>query len=184
MWPARTSGQVPERAPAEAGSCTRAMSTGSAEARTVEASCSPAPMTCSTVCFDVPEPAGEVSLSGVKRGSPMPAMVRPATLATELSSTMALDWRATALPVAAESWLPRMKTYGTLSRPIEPTYDASGSLPQSVMSPVSITASMPNCSTIVRISGHALGFRCRSETCRMRVVPSSGWYTGRVETVV
>ena len=89
VCPASTSGQVPESGPADAGSCTSAMFTGRGELRTVAASCSPAPITWSATCWVSPLPAGEVFLSGVNRGSPMPAMVSPATVVVVLSSTIA-----------------------------------------------------------------------------------------------
>ncbi len=160
------------------------MLTGRGELRIVAASWSPAPITWSATCWVSPLPAGEVFLSGVKRGSPMPAMVSPATVVVVLFSTIAFGCRATAAAVLPESWLPRMKTYGFFSRPIEATKEASGSLPQSVMSPVSITTSMPNCSTTVRMSCQPVGLRCMSETCSTRVVPGVGSNSGSAETVV
>jgi hypothetical protein len=74
--------------------------------------------------------------------------------------------------------------YGTPSWLMAVTYDVSALLPQSTMSPVSTTASMSHCLTTVRISPHEAGFRCRSETCRMRVVLPCGSKTGRAEIVV
>ncbi len=47
VCPESTSGQVPESGPAEAGSCTSAMSTLRGDFSIVAASCSPAPITWS-----------------------------------------------------------------------------------------------------------------------------------------
>src|SRR3954462_3766169 len=86
-------------------------------------------------------------LSGVKFGSPIPAITRPATSTTWSSSTTAFLYFFTAASVTAESWLPRTNTYGSFSLPIRENVDDSTSVPQVVMSPLSTTASTPNCAT-------------------------------------
>jgi hypothetical protein len=101
-----------------------------------------------------------------------------------LSSTVAFGWRATASWIATESWLPRTKMYGTPSCPMLLTYEVSALLPQSTMSPVSTTASISHCFTTVRMTPHEDGLRCRSDTCRMRVVLVAGSNTGSADTVV
>ena len=116
MWPASTSGQVPVSGRAGRG----VVHQRDVDRRLRRADGGGQLLADAGDLFHRPvgwrrEPFGEVSLSGVNRGSPMPAMVSPATVVTVLSSTIAFGCRATAAAVAAESWLPRMKTYGTLS---------------------------------------------------------------------
>src|SRR5690349_9787135 len=62
-------------------------------------------------------------LSGVKLGSPIPAITRPATSTTWSSSTTAFLYFFTAASVTAESWLPRTNTYGSFSLPIRENVD-------------------------------------------------------------
>ena len=49
------------------------------------------------------------------------------------------------------------------------------------MSPASTITSTSNCLVTDRITSHAAGFRCRSETNSTRIVDGSGWYAGSVD---
>src|SRR5215475_15633883 len=157
------------------------MSTGPPCERIVPASTSQDAKTGSAT--DVGGGVLSVDLSGVNRGSRMPAIVRPFTVLIELSSTIAFFCLATARAVVVESWLPRMYTYGTPSLPIGSTNDDSNGVPQSLMSPVSMTRSMWNCTTAVEITDQAAGLRCKSEMCSTRMVSGLGSNTGSVLTV-
>src|SRR3954447_7657720 len=66
-------------------------------------------------------------VSGVNRGSPMPAKTMPLTSRTSPSSTTAFGFWATACWVRLESWLPRTKTYGTPTSLIRDSVDDSTS---------------------------------------------------------
>ena len=111
----------------------------------------------------------------------MPQNRSPATVAPSPSSTTALGWAATASCVLDESWLPRTYTYGTSRSPMRSTSWVSGSVPQSVRSPVSTMASMPNCSVRRSIRSNACGLRWMSLTCSTRISPLSGSNTGSSE---
>jgi hypothetical protein len=54
------------------------------------------------------------------------------------------------------------------------TYGSSAAVPRSVLSPVSTTTSILNCSTTDSTMSYAVGFRCRSLMCSTRRLPSSG----------
>ena len=87
--PGQDQREVPASGPADAGSCTSAMSTGlPVRGRSRRAVAGP-----DHLLGDLsgqPAAGRAVFLSGVNRGSPMPAMVRPATVVIGLSSTIAL----------------------------------------------------------------------------------------------